>query len=354
MEAQRGSVDIETDGEVIDSVPSEPVFGIRSVTLDARSRPDPNLLVHLRDLGVTHITLVSFGWQETTDDRHVRVDTSDGWYSESHRGIRALSRQADTLGMGVILKPHLWIGGYDETQDRSEIGFETEAKWGEWEASYRQFLMHYAHLAEDVNADVLVLGTELSNSATRRPAFWRSLADTVRGVYDGNLTYAANWHNEYRHISFWDALDFIGVQAYFPLSESDDPSLDSLHSRWQTHRRALAEVHRQTETPVLFTEIGYRSAPSAARAPWRWPERDRNAPAPDSALQARCYRAFFSAVATAPWVAGAVIWKWHPSGVDRPPTAFTPQGKPAETVLRRWFTGGSASASRPLSRAFGR
>ena len=323
---------------VPDTVPDTPVFGVRSVTVDARRAPGPDLLPRLRELGVTHITLCSFGWQEATDDPRVRVDTSDGWYSESHRGIRALARQADTLGMDVILKPHIWIGGYDEGMNRSNIGFETEAAWARWERSYRRFLMVYARLAREVDAEVLVLGTELSSVSTTRPAYWRALADSVRSVYDGRLTYAANWHREYREIEFWDALDYVGVQAYFPLAEGADPSLESLQARWQTHRAALKRVHERTGTPVLFTEIGYRSAPSAAETPWRWPEEDGAVP-PDSTLQARCYRAFLSTMRDSPWFAGAIIWKWHPAHDDNRPTAFTPQGKPAERVLARWFTG---------------
>lgn len=316
----------------------KPVFNIRSVTLDARRRPDSTVLVHLRNLGVTHLTLVSFGWQHAADEPRIRADTSDGWYTESHRGIRALARRADALGMEVILKPHIWTGGYDGEMSRSDIGFATEEGWKRWEASYRRFLMTYARLAQQVDADVLVLGTELTRAATERPRFWRDLARQVRTVYDGDLTYAANWHEEYRTIEFWDTLDYVGVQAYFPLADGPDPRLEALRARWQSHRRALAQVHRRTDTPVLFTEIGYRSAASTAEAPWRWPERDaENVPA-DSILQARCYRAFLSVMHRTPWFAGGIIWKWHPDGGDRRPTAFTPQGKPAERVLRRWFT----------------
>ena len=321
-----------------DTMPARPAFGVRSVTVDARRRPEPDLLPRLHALGVTHVTLVSFGWQRAADDPRVRIDTSDGWYSESHRGIRALARQADSLGMDVILKPHIWIGGYDEAQDRSEIGFETEVAWEQWEASYRRFLMVYARLAAEVEADVLVLGTELSSVATTRPAFFRALADTARTVYDGDLTYAANWHDEYRQVAFWDALDYVGVQAYFPIANAPNPSLDTLRAHWRRHRRALAQVHQQTGKPVLLTEIGYRSARTAAEAPWRWPEKEGGVPA-DSTLQARCYRAFFSTMHGAPWFAGAIIWKWHPRTSRQRPTAFTPQGKPAERVLARWYTG---------------
>jgi hypothetical protein len=318
------------------SVHTRPAFDIRAVTVDARRRPEPELLERLAELGVTHVTLVSFGWQRAVDDPRVRIDTSDGWYSESHRGIRALARQADTLGMDVILKPHLWIGGYDEGMSRSEIGFDRPAAWARWERSYRRFLTVYARLAQDVDADVLVLGTELSSVSTTRPDYWRGLADTVRTVYDGELTYAANWHDEYQEIDFWDALDYVGVQAYFPLTETENPSLDTLRARWRTHRRTLERLHKRTGKPVMFTEIGYRSAPSAAATPWLWPEEDGTV-APDSALQARCYEAFLSTMSGVPWFAGAIIWKWHPAHSSDRPTAFTPQGKPAEAVLRQWF-----------------
>ncbi|WP_118831564.1 glycoside hydrolase family 113 [Salinibacter ruber] len=324
--------------------PSEPIFDVRSVTLDARNRPDSSLLVRLRDLGVTHLTLVAFGWQKAPDVPTVRADTGDGWYSESHRGVRTLARQADALGMGVILKPHLWVGGYDEAQDRSDIGFDTEADWAAWEADYRRFLMLYARLAAEVDADALVLGTELTRSATERPDFWRGIAEAARTVYDGNLTYAANWHEAYDSIQFWDALDYVGVQAYFPLTDATDPSLAALRTGWGPHRAALAEIHERTGRPVLLTEVGYRSAEGAAARPWEWPERDDGA-APDAALQARCYRAFLSTVGRAPWLKGGIIWKWHPPAEVEGPTAFTPQGKPAERVLRRWFTGAAPSQS---------
>lgn len=342
----------DTDESDASSVsPSKyPVFDIRSVTLDARRRPEPELLVNLRDMGVTHVTLVSFGWQESVDDPNVRVDTTGGWYSESHDGIRALARQADTLGMGVILKPHVWIGGYDEAGDRSNIGFASSRAWTRWETDYRDFLMTYARLASEVDADVLVLGTELRNVATSRPNFWRELARDVRTVYDGDLTYAANWHEEYRTIEFWDALDYVGVQAYFPLADGADPSLGSLRARWQTHREALAQVHRRTGKPVLFTEIGYRSARTTAEAPWRWPERGDQSVSADSTLQAHCYRAFLSTMEGVSWFAGGIIWKWHPDGDEQSPTAFTPQGKPAEHVLRRWFASPTSDSMQAGSR----
>ena len=311
---------------------------IRAVTLDARHPPAPNLLQDLRDLGATHLTLISFGFQRRVDDPRIRTHTDGGWYSESDAGIRMLAQQARTLGMGLILKPHIWVGDYHaEGQTRSEIAFDTEADWQRWEAAYQSFLLHYARLADSTDADVLVIGTELQSAASDRPAFWRALIDTVRSVYDGRLTYAANWHEEYQEIPFWDALDFVGVQAYFPLSDANDPPLDALHAGWAEHRQALRRIAAETNRPVLFTELGYRSVDYAAAKPWRWPQRDERKP-PALDVQADLYRAFFDQVMPQPWFAGVLLWKWHPADENDRPLGFTPQNKPAEQIIQKGFT----------------
>jgi hypothetical protein len=310
---------------------------IRAVTLDARKRPAPDVLPHLKRLGATHVALVTFGFQSAPATPNIRMHTGGGWYSESDAGIRRIARRVDSLGMGLILKPHLWIGGYDEDgQSRHRVGFDSEKKWRAWEKQYHRFMMHYARLAEETSASVLVVGTELARPVRERSAFWRRLIRDVRAVYGGKLTYAANWYEEYEQVPFWKALDYVGVQAYFPLADAEDPSLARLRRGWQRHRKALRRVHERSNRPVLFTEVGYRSAPEAARTPWQWPSEADTATAP--ALQTRLYRAFFETVWQAPWLAGAVLWKWHGNPARIRPHGFSPQGKPAETVIRRGFT----------------
>ena len=321
------------------SQPSPPA-NIQSVTLDARHAPAPSMLVDLRDMGVTHVTLVQFGFQRGHDVPEVRMNTDADWFSESDRGIRILAAQADTLGLGIILKPHIWMGRYSASgQSRDAIGFETEEGWQTWEAQYRRFIMHYAHLAEEIDAAMLVVGTELANAVRTRPAFWRSLIAEVRTVYGGPLTYAANWWEEYEDITFWDALDYIGVQAYFELSKEDDPTASMLHEGWEPYKETLQALSEHTGRPVLFTEIGYRNVPDAAAKPWRWPTReDLDHFAPDDSLQARLYRVFFESLWHEPWFSGAILWKWKPqSGRRRNYLDFSPQNKPAEQVIARWF-----------------
>jgi hypothetical protein len=172
----------------------------------------------------------------------------------------------------------------------------------------------------------------------------------VREVYHGKLTYAANWDREFEGIAFWDALDFAGVQAYFPLSEKSDPTLEELMAGWRKPIAVLERVAGEIHRPVVFTEIGYKSADRASVEPWRWGTDDHVNPE----QQARCYEAMFRAAWRKPWFRGAFFWKWYPhfdtsrSSEDK---NFTPQGKPAEKVLGLWYSSQSvpvgAAASQP-------
>lgn len=307
---------------------------MRAVVFDARRAPSDSALHAISDLGTSHLALVSFGFQESADDPHIRFSPDVRWFSESEEGARALAQRAAELGMGIILKPQIWLRGGAWTAD---IDFDSEDEWAVWEDNYRSYLMHCARLAEEIEADLLVVGTELSNPVRQRPDYWRSLIRDIRDVYDGRLTYGANWYDDYLQVPFWDALDVIGVQAYFPLSDRSSPDLEAIKSGWRTHRDQLQALSAKVERPVMFTELGYRSVPYAAEEPWRWPSREERIE-PDYRLQADLYLGFFETFWDLPWFGGAIIWKLYPEsgrrGVD---LDFTPQDKPAEDVLRSWF-----------------
>ena len=315
----------------------------RAVTLDARSRPEPGTLERLRGLGVTHLAVIPFGFQPSYNAPEIRFNFDARWYSESTRGIRRLAQEADSLGMSLIIKPQLWLGGHEEGTPSwsADIMMTSEADWQAWEANYRQLLLHYADLANEVDAALLVIGTEMGKAVEARPDFWRSLIADVRARYDGPLTYAGNWYDDYEIVTFWDALDCIGVQAYFPLTKQDDPSLETLLQKWTSHRNAIRRLHERTGRPILFTELGYRSVPYAAAEPWRWASREEvGQVAADEALQARLYQAAFETFWREPWFDGVILWKWQgnpPRGSGRRALDFTPQDKAAEAVIAEWF-----------------
>ncbi|GAB5521881.1 MAG: hypothetical protein RhofKO_41320 [Rhodothermales bacterium] len=311
---------------------------IQGVTLDAVSDPGMEVFVELQALGVTHVTVIPYGFTPRDGPMELRFNTDARWFTESDAGIRTIDARLDSLGMNLIIKPQLWLGRSGWT---GELAFDTEEAWQRWEEQYSTWMLHYANLATSVDAAMLVIGTELGAFTQARPDFWRSLITDVRAVYAGPVTYAGNWYGDYDQVTFWDALDYIGVQAYFPLSTDPNPTDEAVQAAWAAHRDALATLSATANRPVLVTELGYRNISYAAAEPWRWPERDETTDDEALALQARLYEAAFSTLWDEPWLAGTIIWKWHGGSrhrrAGRESVGFTPQGKPAEAVLAKWY-----------------
>jgi len=286
--------------------------------------------------GVTWIVQTPFGWQNGVTSPEVRMATGGRvLWGESDAGLTATAAYARSLGIRTLLKPHLWIHRF-EGGWRGDIAMGSEADWGAWFASYREFILHYARLAAEDSIEALCIGTELHRTVVERPDDWRRLIADIRAVYPGKLTYAANWYLEFEEVPFWDLLDYIGVQGYFPLCDHDHPTEEELVAAWAEPKARLEELSKRMGKPVLFTEVGYRSMPDAAVHPWEWPERRGDFPV-DEETQAVCYRAFYAAFWKEPWVAGVYWWKWFPEpGQWERPWGFSPQGKAAEAVLRSW------------------
>ena len=298
----------------------------------------------LRD-HINWIAQTPFGWQAGPAEPAVRLHTARpggrfGLWGESDAGIAYTAQLARRHRIRTLLKPHLWVRGRSAWP--GDINMNGAADWEAWFASYATFILHYAALAEAEHVDGLCIGTELQHAT--EPAHekaWRGLIRQIRRVYHGPLTYAANWSGEYEQIHFWDALDYVGIQAYFPLCSQPSPSLDTLLRGWQPHLQKLARWQKKINKPVVFTEVGYKTTPDAAAKPWEWPEHMAALATPDEATQACCYEALFRACWGLPWLKGVFIWKWYPGleaeGSARRHADFTPQHKPAETVLARWF-----------------
>jgi len=293
---------------------------------------------------VNWIVQTPFGWQRTIDSTTIRLATNGNvFWGETDEGLRVTAELARARGIHTLLKPHIWImrgGGW-----RGEIEMKSDEDWDEWFAQYEQFILHYAKLAEQNNIEALCIGTELHNTLKYHEKKWRNVIAQIRKVYHGSLTYAANWYKEYEEIPFWDALDNIGIQAYFPLvdsdSDSDSTTIEDLKKSWDRHLRAIEKVHVKYNKPVIFTEIGYRSTTKAAREPWSWPQRGKKRDEVDLQLQKRCYQAFFETAWQEPWMTGVYFWKWFPHQAragGESSDGFTPQNKPAEIVMRKWFT----------------
>lgn len=254
------------------------------------------------------------------------------WWGESDEGIAKTTALARKAGIKTILKPHIWVG----KSWPGAIEMKSDTAWQKWFRNYEKFIVHYAVLAEKNKIELFCIGTEL-HLTIKKEKEWRSLIAKIRSVYKGKLTYAANFNQEFEEVKFWDALDFVGVQAYFSLITDKNHSLVELKEGWAKHIKSIERIHKKYAKPILFTEIGYRSDTNAGIEPWVWPKENSGAEISD-ACQANCYQAFFETVWKQPWMAGVYFWKWYPHGATRNAAIdFTPQGKTAEKILAENF-----------------
>jgi len=308
----------------------------RGITLVATKSPfKDNPIAPLQELGADWVAVVPIGFSRQGQTQ-IRYDISPWqWWGERPEGLRTTIELAHNAGLKVMLKPQIYIHG----SWPGGIDFKRESDWKEWERSYLSWISQMTELAQETGVELFCIGTEVKISATTRPRFWRDLADQVRGCYTGQLVYAANW-DEYQDITFWDKLDFIGVDAYFPLSDAPTPTVHELVKAWSPIKKQIKKVQSRYKKPVLFTEYGYLSVDQCAHRNWELEKRVHSIPVNEQA-QANALEAVYISYWNEPWWGGSFLWKWFPGTEEHegyPERDYTPQGKKAENVINKWFT----------------
>ena len=283
-------------------------------------------------------------------------------------------RQQDQLssGAGGLNETSQLVGVvWSELRSNNNIYGETdnigtlEHKWFD---NYALFAVHYAQLSEQYHLPYFIIGDQLSNVTVdtshttaandaagidrgvpgesfpnctgRRDCGWRHVIHAIQsatyasfaghqaqtgGGYTGKLIYAASWSgasegatdSEYNHITWWDAVDYIGVDAFFPLTQNADVSVPDLMNAW--HGKGLdlkgqgdiygnlAKIASSTNRPILFTAAGYESAAGANGAPLT-----ASTDSPDQNEQLNDMQALFQTFAAAPFWQGAFWYADQP------------------------------------------
>jgi len=289
-------------------------------------------LRRLKALGVTWISITPFGFQRRAQDSTFRwFRGSSMGFGESDERLVGVTQQAHALGIKVMLKPHLWLRPPDWP---GSIEPQGEDGWQEWFRTYRDFILHYAILARMMGMDAFCLGNELEKT-TGRERQWRQVIAAVRAAYPGPLTYGAAFEEVFR-VPFWDALDFIGVSAYYPLVPERSPGRAAIAAAWRPLVEKLAGLSAARRRKIVFTELGYRSADFGAWKHWEIP---RSAPV-NLAVQADAYAAFFETVWPREWLAGVYWWKWfsHLGHSGRDSNDYELENKPAENIVREYYS----------------
>lgn len=272
------------------------------------------VLESLPQYGVNAVALVPYGFTRRGKSPTVGFGS---W--ETDDMMRVGARIAHARGMKVMLKPAMW--------QAIDLDFPTADERAQWFRQYQDYIAQYARLAAEIHADVFCIGGEFAH-LSEYDAEWRKLIALVRTLYPGPLVYAANFGPEFEHITFWDALDYIGLQEYYPLPDNLD--VGAVMAK-------VVAVQQRFNRPVIFTEAGFTSMEGANREPW-----DDSHPTKLAVdWQAKCYDALLRAFYDKPWFEGVYWWKVGTNGAGGcQDGSFTPWRKPAMDVVKHWYLDG--------------
>lgn len=277
------------------------------------------------ELNARYAAIVVLWYQNTLDESLMFAEDSLGGRTPQDEAIAHAVNTMHELGIKVMLKPHIDVYS---GEFRGDIYPDNE-----WFDNYENFILHYAQLAERYNVELFCVGTELAEATMPKwQRRWRDIIEKVRNVYSGKLVYAAN-HDEYEQVKFWDALDYVGIDAYFALTKDYDPDKKQLVKAWEEIAADIENWREQAapDKPVIFTEIGYASVDGANKMPWTLPT-DR----PDEKEQADCLDAVIEVMSQKDWFKGMFLWESLVRS-DTSPLGYSVWGKQAQEVLSKWY-----------------
>lgn len=244
--------------------------------------------------------------------------------------------KAHSLGMQVMLKPHLDIKGGSWRANLDPADKKTFFE------NYSIMILHYAELAQTHGVEQLAVGAELYSLTTNpdNEQSWRDLISKVRAGYEGKLTYSANSNSQdYDEggLPFWDMLDYVGLSMYYPLADNKNPTVSSLFEWWNKIEQSYVyPLQQKLGKPIIASEVGYRGVDGAAMVPENY-SYDAEV---DLAEQAYLYRAFFEFWKDKNYFRGVHFWDWEigqaVGGAND--KGYTVQNKPAEDVLKYYFS----------------
>lgn len=299
-------------------------------------------LEDLAATGTQWVSIVVTQYQENIDS--TEITPSKNRRTPSDEDIIHVIKKAHSLGMKVALKPHIGLNN-DPQHWWGEIGTNFGGpEWDKWFTSYRKFMVHYAQLAENHQVEQFYIGNEI-RTLSKRDQEWRDLANIARINFSGDLIYSAGWR-WLQQITWWDAVDYIGVNAYYVLSENNDPTVEEMKDTLRKRVSELAELSDKFDRKIIFSEIGYLSIDGASKNPANWAmAKNLNIPT-DIEEQADCYQTFIETFWDEPWIAGIYWWHWDTKANLRsvqypeykPDVSiernYTPQDKPSEDIIK--------------------
>ena len=296
------------------------------------SRSDESLK-KMATLGVNAISVTPFGYlKDPNRPDFFRRSSRPG--SENDESLLAAMTWAKEHGMHVMLKPHILMSRPDWGWP-GQVVMKSPKDWQTFFDRYERWIRHYAILAELYNFDSFCIGVELEQTTLEHEMEWRGMIARIRKLYSGPIVYAANWGKEFENLKFWDALDAIAVDCYYPLSNLDIVDDTNLLAGARKIADKIKLISERYNKKVIITEVGFASREKT----WQEPFDDNRRGIVDLDAQRRCYEAIFQAFWNQSWLAGLYWWKWPTYLENGGPrdNQFTPNGKPAAQIVSRWY-----------------
>ena len=291
----------------------------------------------LFETGVNWICLAFRVEQDDIFSRTIRFHFGE---DVTDRDLMAVIENAHAHGVKVCLKPILNSG---DGIWRARLTFpdgdmwKRESYWDEWFRSYGAFMKYYARLAEETGCEMFCVGCEMCGTE-HKEKHWRSLIWDIRHQYHGKLSYNTN-HGHELAVGWYDAVDYVGTSAYFPVGSEGHTSVEEMTEKWNEIREEMRGIYEKWKKPILFMEIGCRSAHGCSAMPWDFEHGDLPH---DEDEQANFYESCLRSMSGEEWFAGCFWWDWSSMVYDTPEQAAGNNGfdihlKKAEKVLRKWY-----------------
>jgi hypothetical protein len=310
---------------------NEKINGVSFVA--SRDTISQNHVAPVIEVNANYAAIMPFGFIKDLKHPEISYNSNRQWFGETVAGTDQYISELKKAHIKIMLKPQIWVWHGEYT---GHIEMENVSAWKELEQSYTAFILDYAKAAAASQVDIFCIGTELEKFVANRPEYWHGLIVEIRKIYKGKLTYAANW-DEFKRTPFWKEMDYIGVDAYFPVSDTQTPTVLECIEGWKVHKDLLYSYATTFNKPILFTEFGYRSVDYSGKEPWK---SDRNEAVANLEAQVNTTQALFETFWDEPWFAGGFIWKWfhnHSDSGGLYDNQFTPQNKPVEAVIKSQY-----------------
>ncbi len=295
---------------------------------------DPGNIQSVENINANWVSLCPWAFM-TPGDPNIYYNTVDNFWGDRPENMKLIIQEAKNRNLKVLLKPHVWVNGHGWPGDYDL----NETGWYFWEKNYASFVLDLAKFAEENEVEMYCIGVEFKTAIQKRKDFWPELIDRVREVYSGELIYAANWDN-FRNINFWDKLDYIGIDAYFPLLNEKIPDKEKLKKKWNNQIPGIEKCYSKYQKQVILTEYGYRSTNKTAWRQWEI-ENTSTDVGVNLEAQVNAYEALYESIWDKEWLAGGFIWKWFTDNDlagGHQHSGYTPQNKPVEKTIKKWYS----------------